>query len=364
MSSLPAPVHLPGLNGLRAIAALSVVLAHTLRPIAGSNGLPVKFDLPMAQYSVTLFFVISGFLITYLLLLEREQGGISVRNFYMRRILRIWPIYYLFLAVCLIIGACFHSFDGLFSGTLWWYIFFAANIPFISAQGIPILAHYWSIGSEEQYYLFWPWVVRTSGKRILIVASAILVTLFTLKATLWLTVGHGNFLYRLLGITQFHCMMLGAIGAVAFKAQSPIIKKVILNRAVQTAAWSLFILLGLGVFSLPAPVALETLSLIALVMILGQVSESKKLFSLDTRIFDFLGKISYGIYILHPLVVFFIAPLVCLPILPAPVMYLVTCMSVLIVTVFLAWLSYTRFERPFLHLKRRFSTVQSSDTRS
>ncbi|MGC3978989.1 MAG: acyltransferase [Paludibacteraceae bacterium] len=87
------PVYLPGLNGLRAIAALSVVFAHISQKGIADFGLPFFIDLPMAGYGVTLFFVISGFLITFLLLKEQaKKQTIDIKKFYVRRILRIWPI--------------------------------------------------------------------------------------------------------------------------------------------------------------------------------------------------------------------------------------------------------------------------------
>ena len=90
-------VYLNGLNGLRAIAALFVLFSHIIQPEFINFGNPIRIRLPMAQHGVTLFFVISGFLITFLLLLEKDKTEIDIRNFYIRRILRIWPIYYLFI---------------------------------------------------------------------------------------------------------------------------------------------------------------------------------------------------------------------------------------------------------------------------
>ncbi|MBQ9417265.1 MAG: acyltransferase, partial [Bacteroidales bacterium] len=94
-------IHLPGLNGLRAIAALSVMWGHVFQPDFGGWGVE-GFTLPLANAGVTLFFVISGFLITYLLLNEQQRSGsVSVPKFYMRRILRIWPLYFIYMLVAL-----------------------------------------------------------------------------------------------------------------------------------------------------------------------------------------------------------------------------------------------------------------------
>ena len=101
-------VYLPGLNGLRAIAALAVVVSHITLSLdqfglnsnvfgTDINGSPKGLDL--AGDGVTIFFALSGFLITFLFLKEKENGSISIKKFYVRRILRIWPLYYLFFFI-------------------------------------------------------------------------------------------------------------------------------------------------------------------------------------------------------------------------------------------------------------------------
>jgi peptidoglycan/LPS O-acetylase OafA/YrhL len=101
-------LHLRGLNGIRAIAAVAVLISHIslALPLFGLD--PLFTDkkgepagVLMASYGVTMFFVLSGFLITYLLLQEKEIQQIHIRHFYFRRILRIWPLYYLFLVSCI-----------------------------------------------------------------------------------------------------------------------------------------------------------------------------------------------------------------------------------------------------------------------
>ncbi len=93
-------VYFKGLNGIRAIAAIAVILSHLLEAMQEINPSIGIGMLDMANFGVTMFFALSGFLITSLLLLEnKETNNIHIKGFYMRRVLRIWPIYYLYIAV-------------------------------------------------------------------------------------------------------------------------------------------------------------------------------------------------------------------------------------------------------------------------
>src|SRR5829696_2370093 len=172
-------VYLPGLNALRAIAALAVVITHitfelgtfNLDPsIFGTfkNGLPRGLDL--AGFGVSIFFAISGFLITFLLQNEKEVQPINIKNFYLRRILRIWPLYYLYLVIA-VLTITILGYD-LEIRSLLLYVFFAANIPYILNIPLKFLSHYWSIGVEEQFYLFWPWVNKKINRIIPFIVSA------------------------------------------------------------------------------------------------------------------------------------------------------------------------------------------------
>ena len=140
-------VHLTGLNGLRAIAALAVVFAHTtlllpefnLVPIFGYSQDGTITGTTLAGFGVSIFFSLSGFLITYLLLLEKEKQPISVKNYYLRRILRIQPLYFLYIFITLLF---LYLFQINFSGKqLIFYFLFAANIPFITGYEIYLLGH-------------------------------------------------------------------------------------------------------------------------------------------------------------------------------------------------------------------------------
>ncbi|MEJ0054763.1 MAG: acyltransferase family protein [Bacteroidota bacterium] len=121
------------------------------------------------------FFSLSGFLITYLLLEENKESGIDIKNFYTRRILRIWPLYYLYLVLCLITSLLFGM--PFPSASIVFYVLLMANIPFVFGYALPFLSHFWSLGVEEQFYSFWPWIVKKSSSilKLTIIISGVLI---------------------------------------------------------------------------------------------------------------------------------------------------------------------------------------------
>ena len=208
-------LYLPGLNGLRAIAALAVVFSHSTLAMpqfnlvfapfgTTSDGKPQGYLL--ASYGVSIFFVLSGFLISYLLLLEKELGKIDIKKFYIRRILRIWPLYYLFLALCIITLLAVGGAVDL--RALFYYVFFAANIPFIYNFAIPFLSHYWSLAVEEQFYLFWPWIMMKIKKHLFAIILILVILQNVIRVALWYFVPHSEIAVFSL-VNRFDCMMIG-----------------------------------------------------------------------------------------------------------------------------------------------------------
>ncbi len=356
-------IYLPGLNGLRAIAALSVVISHISLTGIADFGLPMLHELPMAGYGVTLFFVISGFLITYLLINEiKKTNTVDIPKFYIRRILRIWPIYYLFIFISVLVFVFLNKIEQILTPELWYYVFFAANLPFITQNGILILIHYWSIGVEEQFYLFWPWVTRFSGNKILIAAIIILIVLFATKLFFWLTMGSSSFGYRFFMVTRFHCMMIGAIGAILYSSSNLNFIRLAGNKVIQLISWILFFTMGLGIFHVPAVIGQELIAVASLSMILGQVLNKNKFLNLEKKVFDFIGKISYGIYVIHPLIILLLSYFYKSIEINMFLKYILVYSSVLVSTVLISWLSYTYFEKPFLNLKSKYMVVKSSNS--
>ena len=298
-------VYLPGLNGLRAIAAILVLIGHVTIPMY-SDFSRLVYQFHPGFDGVTLFFVISGFLITFLLLKEKKKtNDIDIKKFYIRRILRIWPIYYLFIISCLILALFFNKIQSIYSFELVYYIFFAANVPFILQIATPILTHYWSIGVEEQFYLFWPWFIKLVKNKIVPMTIVFFCFLFIIKLGARFILGKEAIIYKVLVVSRFHCMLIGALGAMLFVNKNILFLKFFTNKWIHVFAWLIFILLSIEFVHIPAPIAPEITSLVSLFLIVGQInaSDSKKIINLEHNVFDFLGKISYGIYVIHPLVI-------------------------------------------------------------
>jgi peptidoglycan/LPS O-acetylase OafA/YrhL len=353
-------IHLPGLNGLRAIAALSVMWGHVFQSDFGDWGIK-GFALPVVEDGVTLFFVISGFLITYLLLNEQQKSNtVSIPKFYMRRVLRIWPIYYLYLIIAVIITNTWHD------PAMWYYGFFAANVPFVLSIGIWPIVHYWSIGVEEQFYLFWPWVVKlTKGRFSRLLYSAV-VFCFS-----WLLCKWGSYLiwgktciaYRFFAVTRFDCMMIGAIGAILYYQETKWFIGITNNRIIGMVCLLLLMFSKPWAVFLPSPVRPQIIALLSLFVIMSQLAP-RPIINLENKLCDSVGKISYGIYVIHPLLIYLLSNGYrrlnfgfgsCLDIV------IIYC-GMTIITYLVAWLSYRFFESPFLKLKNKFAIIQSSSS--
>lgn len=356
-------IHLNGLNGLRAIAALTVLISHVFNSTFGNWGVP-SINLPIFSSGVTLFFVISGFLITYLLLLENQKTQtISIKKFYIRRILRIWPIYYLFIIISIVMLLILNRSEEILNSKLFFYVFFTANIPFLSATGIWIIVHYWSIGVEEQFYLFWPLVVRFFKNNLLYYALLILVLWLVLKYGSWFIFTNKSLIYKFFNVTSFHYMMLGAIAAILYFRKNVTFNKITQNIFLQYAAWIFTFTAGFFINHIPAVFREEIIAIVSVFLIMGQVDRKTKYFDLENSMFDFVGKISYGIYIIHPLVIFVLSSFWRNININLPVIfnYLIIYLSVILITIGLAWLSYNYFEKPFLNLKSKFAIINSKN---
>jgi len=192
------------LDALRAIAFLGVFYAHSGTIFTGTNPW-VNFPLNIwgkftvyGSYGVNFFFVLSGFLITFLLLREREKtGSINIRHFYRKRVLRIWPVYFvtLFFAAWVLPSLISPETYAVYTMTnphmtsaeFWYSFFFSANF----YQGLSLgmaplsIGILWSVCIEEQFYLIWPWLVKWFNPRRLLLATTAIITLSLAYKFIW-----------------------------------------------------------------------------------------------------------------------------------------------------------------------------------
>lgn len=177
-----APTRIPSLDGLRALSILLVLLGH----LDGTVGYPVPPQVSrffaLGALGVRVFFVISGFLITSLLLEEREKmGRIHLGRFYLRRTLRIFPPYYVFLAATALAAA--FGVVQLNPGDLLHGATFTSNYHLTRSW---VVGHTWSLGVEEQFYLVWPAMLIALGvRRGPILAAAFLAFAPVIRLAIW-----------------------------------------------------------------------------------------------------------------------------------------------------------------------------------
>jgi peptidoglycan/LPS O-acetylase OafA/YrhL len=340
-----ARLYFPGLHAVRAHAALSVVVYHCLAFNYAGEPFHINHPLAVATFSgwdaVTLFFVLSGFLITYLLLDERRRTGkIDVKAFYARRIFRIWPPYYLVIVVIPLLALIFPGFQTYDLSLLPWLLVLLPTIP--KALFIPMpssVEHLWSIGVEEQFYLMWPVLIR----RFNVVAACLAVIVIKLVLMLYAQAIGSGFLQLLFAHSRFECMAVGGLGAWMVYQQPPVLR-ILYRREVFIAA-----LVIVAMVMAQANVWGNwyydfLISWVFLIILLNLANHNYPL--MENRVTRFLGNISYGIYLFHMPVLAAVLSLG----LRDETLFVTTLVAVVLV----AFLSYRYYERFFLRLKDRY----------
>lgn len=364
------------LDGLRFFSFLSVFLYHsfyTESTQVGQNKFYLFFTdrlFSNGNLGVNFFFVLSGFLITYLLIEEKEKKGkIDVVNFWIRRILRIWPLFYF---------AVFFGFWGfpflksLFgqipneTANISYYLTFLNNFDFIK-NGLPdasILGVLWSVAIEEQFYFIWPMILFIFPVRKYWIPFLIIIsTSITFRG-----LTNSDLLNEYHTLSCIGDMAIGALGAWLIRKDH--FKFVVenLKKYQILTVYLVFILVFLfrkelffgnyilRVFERPF------IALIILVLILEQNFAKNSFFKMKNfKAISKLGVITYGLYCLH-----FIGILITLTLMRKlnfsdnifNVIIIETIVSLLI-TILISKISYRFFETPFLRLKEKFTYIRT-----
>ncbi|HNR20277.1 MAG TPA: acyltransferase [Bacteroidia bacterium] len=300
-------------DSLRAYGALGVLFAHL--PRLGDTAFARHFDNSLAQFSIgyillDMFFVMSGYLITSIILKAKEKGTFSFREFYVNRTLRIFPIYYL----TILLVAIFITTQGL-----WYPLFYVANYYFALNVHVHPLNHSWSLAVEEHFYLLWPLILtqfsNSTCKKILLIGVPA-ITLLTVLIVPHVLPYSNAYEFIILGTTtRWFSISLGSYLAFNNEWLNNLSRKKVLTIFSITAiVYIIFYLMPVIPFLQDVPkyakkvliVPFISLGVIILWYRLDYARETlfKKL--IVNKVADYIGKMSYGIYLYHyPILYYF-----------------------------------------------------------
>jgi peptidoglycan/LPS O-acetylase OafA/YrhL len=359
--------YFPNLDGLRFFAFIHVFISHAFVDRAAAHSSffsSLKSYLAPGFFGIDLFFVLSGFLITWTLLEERFLNrSINLKNYFARRSLRIWPLYFLLVGI----GFAIHylgkqkGFDLEPIPDIHWFLLFILNF-YISINGpyfMFLLVFLWSVAVEEQFYVLWGFAMRFLKR------SFPHLCIILILASLYFRYTH----LRSNNMLVFHSLSVagnfacGALFAHACFYKSELFKT--LNR-FKKGTWVriyvlLFVLYALysRLFNAPAAIVFEkfVFAILFCLVLYDQCFNTDRNFNAGSnRVVNYLGKISYGLYCFHGLVLTFVVYFTDkLEFMNIPVTaYLLVPLASLGLTILMAHLSYRYFETPFLNLKKKF----------
>jgi peptidoglycan/LPS O-acetylase OafA/YrhL len=327
----PSRHYFPGLDALRFLAAIAVLVSHIeqFKQIEGlANFLFVVPLQRLGPEGVVFFFVLSGFLITYLLLTEQDRtGAIRVGRFYGKRILRIWPLYYAVVAWSFLVLNYVVTYgdynERLFSDYGALAALFVLMLPNIALlQFGPVLgaSQAWSIGVEEQFYVVWPLLVRWCRRWLPAVLLLIAVgkpvvmhlvgmRLFDRETIARLDAdGRLNFwvqTYYTAKVLSIEAMACGGLAAWIVMRQKRAVLKVLYSRATQWAAlFALGLWIGMPISHISNSVLpMIPASILYAVIIANVATNPGSVMKLEWRWMNLCGRVSYGIYMWHASVI-------------------------------------------------------------
>jgi peptidoglycan/LPS O-acetylase OafA/YrhL len=366
--------HMSQLDGLRFFAVMGVLVTHYWRP---HPDLWIA-RLPWGELGVRLFFVLSGFLITGILIGCRELGERNperrlflTRQFYMRRFLRIFPVYYTVLIALV-------AMDAGAARTMWpWLFTYTTNIHIWLHLAWPEkVGHFWSLAVEEQFYLVWPWLMLFLGRKWLVpllIGLVCLAPVYRLYASFHYAtdIARGGFTSGTLTIAVLDSLALGALLALASRShpERERVQQLLRRLVLPVGALSYVLLLALAHYKINSHALVtfgQTAEALVFCWLIGAASRGfggnmGRL--LEWRPIAYLGKISYGIYIFH----YFVPAGLVAAAGWAGFEYrepgLVNFVLASLVTFAVAALSWELFEARVNGLKRYFTYGRESDTR-
>jgi peptidoglycan/LPS O-acetylase OafA/YrhL len=378
-------IYFSGLDGLRFIS-ISFVVLHHLFTFKNYYGL-THFEFPVigliGYYGIQFFFAGSGFLITYLLLTEQKKyGEISLKYFFVRRVLRIWPAYYLliFIALALVLHQPLFAIPDLTEnylasnyqkGNTLYFAFLPHLVPFFNPTA-PYVHPTYTIGIEEQFYFLWGILFFLAARYVKWIFIILIISIPLLNAThdifynSYLTItekGIEKYLFKsatYIKYSRFSTFAIGSLLAIFFHMKMKWIN-VFKSAFVQLAVYAALVLSIVYDISVPY-FRDEYISILMLLVFIVATFSKESIINYEAKWLAFLGKISYGIYLFHIFAIIFSIK-ICIDIFHFKIdnywqLFVLIIMTMLLAALF-GFISYFSIEKHFLNVKKRFKKVKS-----
>ena len=368
-------IYFKNFDGIRTLAFTFVFISHislfNSYQVSNKYFLFLKSNLLVNGYlGVNLFFTLSGFLITFFLLKEKQNSGaINIKAFYFKRILRIWPLYFitLFLGIfiCYLVTnyhLCFPFRDCEISiKKIEYYFFFASNFALIEQENIiPAIGVLWSISIEEQFYLIWPFIIWFIPNKYLLKFFFFII----LCSVIFRYYNYSN--DKVIQYHTFSCMIylaFGAISAYFFFKQSGIvffIKTGLKKKKYIIYAFSIIFLIFRKFISSHIYdyagyrfyVSIESIliSILFSFFIIDQANVSESFFQLkNNKLVTSIGKYTYGAYCYHMIVIFIVSDVFIFVNINVGFLFqfIISFIIAYIFTLYLSKISYQKIEKKY-----------------
>jgi peptidoglycan/LPS O-acetylase OafA/YrhL len=355
--------YIKGFDTIRAFAVLIVIIGHwgpSFKPGSAADVILNSF-VQDGRFGVILFFVLSGYLITSILLNEKIKNTEGkhftiIKNFFARRALRIFPIYYLVVLLYFFLN------DPFVTSHIWYFLSYTSNLPPYWTDTPNILSHTWSLSVEEQFYLIWPWLIILVNKKYIkhILAASIFIGIISKYYVIYV-------LHHKYPVLVFNCFdSFGIGGMYAYirlnkeKARKFERGFVAVFPVLLFIGWKISHVDGLPIFVMYSRTLDSIIGIAMIMFVLKNQNEWIRKYILENRVFNFIGKISYGIYLYHFTFSSFFdglmnslaarVPALASIVLNPAIEYCLKLGSLF----FVCWLSFRFIEQPIIRLKKKF----------
>lgn len=342
------------LDGLRGLAVVLVVFFHCF------EFLKISY---IGWIGVDLFFVLSGFLITGILI-DGKQKANYYKNFFGKRVLRIFPLYYLALLIITFLAVVnpFNDIAINIPNIYYWLYIQNWQITFSGKLSLenPLLSHFWSLAVEEQFYIFWPFIIKNCKIKTLPFVILFFVIVSIILRTFLFT--HNNVGYYVNTFSRFDALCIGSLGAVFIRYRKDFLKNYLIYIFI---ASGLFIILNAIIsgphfsHAITAKIGYTVNALFWISLLLYSISGTTFLSTVfSLRFFTFFGKYSYGMYVYHAIIyLIFTARL--FKALSGHGLNVICCLLldssiIVLASILVSILSYNLFEKRFLKYKKHF----------